>query len=34
MTLAGWVLLIATWGLILGITIFCVINIFKKKTLK
>lgn len=34
MTPAGWILLIASWGLILGLTISCVINIFKKKNLK
>lgn len=34
MTPAGWILLITSWGLILGMTIFCVIYIFKKKNLK
>jgi len=34
MTPAGWILLIVSWGLILGVAIFCVINIFKKKNLK
>ena len=31
MTAAGWVLLIVSWGLILGITFFCVVKILKKK---
>ena len=34
MTFAGWVLMIAFWGLILGMAIFCIIKIFKKKKLK
>ena len=34
MTPAGWVLPIASWGLILGMTIFSIIKIFKKKNLK
>lgn len=34
MTPAGWVLLIAFWGLIIGVAIFCIIKIFKKKNLK
>jgi hypothetical protein len=34
MTSAGWVLLIAFWGLILGVAVFCIIHIFKQKNLK
>ena len=31
MTPAGWILLIAFWGLILGMAIFCIVNILRKK---
>lgn len=31
---AGWVFLILSWGLILGLTIFCFAKVFSKKELK
>lgn len=34
MTLEGWVFLIISWGIILGLTIFCFVKVFSKKELK
>lgn len=31
MTLEGWVFLIISWGIILGLTIFCFVKVFSKK---
>jgi hypothetical protein len=30
----GWVFLILSWGIILGLTIFCFFKVFSKKELK
>ena len=29
MTFAGWILLIVSWGVILGIVVFCFVMMFK-----
>lgn len=34
MTVAGWILLILSWVLILGMTAFCFIKVLTKKKLK
>lgn len=34
MTLSGWILLIFSWGLILGVAIFCFIKVLAAKDLK
>jgi hypothetical protein len=34
MTIGGWILVIFSWGMILGISIFCFIKVFAKKELK
>lgn len=34
MTIAGWILLIASWGLILGMAVFCFTRVFTKKKMK
>ncbi len=31
MTIAGWVFLVASWGAILGLCVFCLSRTFKKK---
>lgn len=34
MTLSGWILLLFSWGLILGVTIYCFIRVLATKNLK
>jgi len=34
MSITGWIFLIFSWGMILGLTIFCFIKVFLKKELK
>jgi hypothetical protein len=34
MKLAGWIFLIVSWGIILGLTAFCFIKVFSKKEIK
>ncbi len=34
MKLNGWVFIIFSWGIILGLTIFCFKNVFAKKELR
>lgn len=34
MTPAGWIMLIVSWTLILGMAIFCFIKVLSKKNLK
>ena len=31
MTLAGWILLILSWGLIIALNVFCFVKVFGKK---
>lgn len=31
MTTAGWIFLVASWGVILGLCVFCLMRTFKKK---
>jgi len=31
MSIAGWLFLIISWGLIIGLTIFCFARVFSKK---
>lgn len=31
MTNAGWILMVLSWGVILGLFIFCFYNIFKER---
>jgi hypothetical protein len=31
MTVAGWVFLVASWGAILGLSVFCLNRTFRKK---
>ncbi len=34
MTVNGWLLLLVSWGLILGLTAFCFMKIFSKRTVR
>lgn len=34
MNISGWVFLIVSWGLILGLTTLCFVKVFSKKELK
>ena len=34
MRLAGWIFLIFSWGIILGLTFFCFAKVFSKRELK
>ena len=34
MKILGWIFLIISWGIILGLTIFCFVKVFSKKELK
>jgi hypothetical protein len=34
MKINGWIFLVVSWGLILGLTTFCFIKVFSKKELK
>jgi len=34
MKISGWVFLIFSWGIILGLTVFCFKKVFSKKELK
>ena len=34
MKLGGWIFLICSWGLILGLTVFCFVKVFSKKETK
>ena len=34
MTIGGWILLILSWGMILGVSIFCFKKVFTKKEFK
>jgi len=34
MTIGGWILFIFSWGMILGVSIFCFKKVFAKKELK
>lgn len=34
MKMGGWIFLVSSWGIILGLTIFCFIKVFSKKELK
>ena len=31
MTLSGWIFMVISWGLIIGLVVFCFIKIFRKK---
>jgi len=33
MNLGGWILLILSWGVILGLTVFCFMKVFSKNKL-
>ena len=34
MKLAGWLFMIASWGMIISLLIFCFIRVFSKKEIK
>ena len=34
MNYGGWILLILSWGFIIGLTIFCFVKVFSKKDLR
>jgi hypothetical protein len=34
MNIGGWIFLLISWGIILGLTVFCFVKVFSKKELK
>ncbi len=34
MKIGGWVFIVLSWGIILGLTVFCFIKVFVRKELK
>lgn len=34
MKLTGWIFIIFSWGLIIGMLVFCLIKVFSKKEIK